>query len=188
MSKSPTTKYLLSLINLLLAFLLSILGNKVADAFHLSTPWLLILLLTTIFLCGLGLVEYQHYLETGNIGESLVARSSKWFLQAANNRLSSRSSRQLEVCSIFCLSLSFLVILSLISYDARDPLGIFTSNHVNNWVGRVGASVSSFLFLRLGWLAYAVPVALAALSWLLFRAANKLRHPPRAAFRNDKRA
>jgi len=146
MSKSTNTKYLLAIINLVLAFILSVIGNKVADALNLSMGSLLIMLIITLLLCAVGLVEYEKYLETGTMRDSLVARIGKSFFTATNKRLYSIPNRRSEMGSIFCLSLSLLITLSLVSYNASDTQGSVPATNTHNWVGRVGAYVAATLF------------------------------------------
>jgi|GEM_PF-4403471 len=183
MSKSTNTKYLLAIINLVLAFILSVIGNKVADALNLSMGSLLILLVITLFLCAVGLVEYENYLETGTMRDSLVARTGKSFFTATNKRLYSIPTRWSEMGSIFCLSLSLLITLSLVSYNANDTQGSFPTTNIRNWVGRVGAYVAATLFTRLGWFAVLAPLLLGLVSWTLFRGAIPGTRP-----RNQRRA
>lgn len=70
----------------------------------------------------------------------------------------SRSSRfSSEVMGIFCLCVTILLFLSVISYDMRDP----SINHVvrgradiHNWTGMFGAYLSAFLMDFFGFAAY----------------------------------
>ena len=172
MANSLRTKYILIIVNMLLAFIVSVLGNKVAEITRLPIPALVILLLVALFICALGLVEYEHYLETGNIRQSLVFRSSRWVLKKTNDKIYTAPSRQRELCSIFGFAVSALILLSLISYDADDIARLTSPERVHNWVGLVGAYVSTFLFQKLGWLAFVIPIVLIAASWLILSAAN----------------
>ncbi|MGC2234577.1 MAG: DNA translocase FtsK 4TM domain-containing protein [Pyrinomonadaceae bacterium] len=188
MAKSSGTKYVLITVNMLLAFVVSILGNKVAEITSLSMFSLIILLLITLFLCALGLVEYENYLKTGNIRQSLIIGSGRWFLKKTNSKIYTISGPQLEIYSIFCLSVSILIFLSLISYNANDIPGKVSSAQIHNWLGHVGAYIADFLFQKMGWSAFFVPIVLIAFGWLIFNASsNRLRNSSIKAIDRKKR-
>ena len=171
MLKSRRTNYAFLISNMLLAYFASVLSNKTAELIRLSFATTLMLTLATLFFCIVSLVEYENYRETADIRQSFVLRSAKWFIQAANNRVTTIPGRWLEVRAIMCIALSMLISLSIFSYDAGDIVD-GAPQRVNNWIGVVGAQVAKSLIERFGLWAYSVPVLVFFLGWLVFRAGN----------------
>lgn len=69
-------------------------------------------------------------------------------------------SWKLEVARLVGLAGSLVLFLALVSHAASDPsLTTFsTSDHIHNWMGRLGAIVSDLLFQSIGLSAYALPI------------------------------
>jgi hypothetical protein len=156
--------------NTMLAFLVSVVGNKVADRMQLSISWLLIITVASLVLCAIGLVEYEHYLHTRDLKQSVSVRSSKWFWDKANLRISSLPIRHREIVSIVTFALALLITLSLMSYHEGDTATGLRRDQIHNWTGTIGAHSAHFLFQKLGWLAALIPLLLITFSCLVFRA------------------
>jgi hypothetical protein len=166
--KPDSTKYGFIVMNTMLAFLVSVVGNKVADRMQLSISWLLIITVVTLVLCAVGLVEYEHYLHTRDLKQSVSLRSSSWLWNKASHRVSSLPARNKEMISIATLGIAMLIALSLISYHEGDIATDLRRDQIHNWIGLIGAHGSDFLFRKLGWLALLIPPILFTLSWWLF--------------------
>jgi len=156
----------------MLAFLVSVIGNKVADRLQLSISWLLIITVVSLVLCAIGLVEYEHYLQTRDLKQSISIRSSKWFWNKANLRVSSLPVRSREMFSIVTIALALLIAFSLISYREDDLATGLRRDEIQNWAGTVGAYSADFLFRKLGRLAFLIPLLLISFSWWVFSAAS----------------
>jgi S-DNA-T family DNA segregation ATPase FtsK/SpoIIIE len=76
-----------------------------------------------------------------------------------------RSRAASEALGVLLLLAGVLTLLSLFSYDPRDPnlfsLSTGAAESPTNWIGGFGASLSSALYQTLGFAAWTVPVALA---------------------------
>ena len=76
-----------------------------------------------------------------------------------------RSRAASEALGVLLLLAGVLALLSLYSYDPRDPnLFSLTTGEVEsptNWIGGFGASLSAALYQALGFAAWTVPVFLA---------------------------
>ncbi len=83
-----------------------------------------------------------------------------------------------ELVGILLLFLAVITILSLLSYDARDPTWFYrlpASRPVSNWVGRVGAILAEAMLQTLGLASFLIPLFLAVVGW------NRLRGKGAAA-------
>ncbi len=86
-------------------------------------------------------------------------------------RLRERLKR--EVLGIILISLGIFLFLSLISYDPIDPsfFSYYSSkvSDIHNWMGIVGAYISSFLFIGFGFPSFLIPLILGiyAVSFIL---------------------
>jgi len=71
-----------------------------------------------------------------------------------------------------------IVLCSLFSYDPRDSASAATgaNQQVHNWIGPVGASLATQLYVVLGWLAWGTAIVLLCAGWFLLRP-PKLRVP-----------
>jgi len=174
--------------NMLLAFTAGILANKVAELIRLSTLSLLLVLFFTLFLCSLGLVEYEHYQDTQDFKQSLLVGTARWFLnraktfyvsrEPAHEKREYRATRLVEVFCIFILATGMLLALCLISYDPHDTVRQWDQwdrGEVRNWVGEIGAFVADLLFRRMGNWAFLLPALLFVFSWLLFTGKIRIR-------------
>lgn len=78
--------------------------------------------------------------------------------------------RLFEGCFILMFTLALFVFLALATYQSRDP-GLFHATQAGlsavNAGGRVGAYTADFLYALFGYAAYAVPLCLVFLSWLI---------------------
>jgi S-DNA-T family DNA segregation ATPase FtsK/SpoIIIE len=76
-----------------------------------------------------------------------------------------RSRAASEALGVLLLLAGVLTLLSLFSYDPRDPnlfsLSTGAAESPTNWIGGFGASLSAALYQTLGFAAWTVPVALA---------------------------
>jgi S-DNA-T family DNA segregation ATPase FtsK/SpoIIIE len=83
---------------------------------------------------------------------------------------------------ILILALAFFVLLSLETYQTADP-GWFHGGHamaIANAGGRVGAFLADTLYWLLGYVAYALPIAVAYLAWIILhdhRALHRVNKP-----------
>jgi len=61
--------------------------------------------------------------------------------------------------------------LSLVSYDPGDPSWntVTSKGRASNWIGPIGAHLADLLFQALGLVAFAVPVILLIIGWLVLR-------------------
>lgn len=168
MPEPTRVRLVLIVLNMLVAFFVSILANKIAETIKLSVPLLFILLPITLFLCATGLVEYEHYQHTRDIKQSLILRSTRWMLNKANERSYVIPSLLLEVCGVVAVSVAILITLALWTYDSKDIVEGIPSGELHNLVGLVGAYTGDFLFQRLSWFAFAIPlvISLFGLSFL----------------------
>ena len=84
--------------------------------------------------------------------------------------------RILEAGLILSAALSVFLLLALLSFDPADPSWSQTGNpnNVNNHMGAVGAWAADVLLFFLGWISYAVPVAIISIGWLLFKRIRRL--------------
>ena len=74
-----------------------------------------------------------------------------------------RSRAASEALGVLLLLAGVLTLLSLFSYDPRDPnlfsLSTGAAESPTNWIGGFGASLSAALYQTLGFAAWTVPVA-----------------------------
>lgn len=69
---------------------------------------------------------------------------------------------------ILMLTAALFVMLSLITYDARDP-GWFTDAQVINAGGQLGASIAYSLFLLFGYFSFTLPLSSAYVAWVVLQ-------------------
>jgi len=81
------------------------------------------------------------------------------------------SHRLREAILIIISAISVFLFLALLTYHVSDPGWSHTKSveHVTNMDGYVGAWLADVLFFTLGYIAYALPLMLAYISWLFFR-------------------
>ncbi len=99
-------------------------------------------------------------------------------------KLNQRKRVSLQQASIIVfLGIAAVLLLALVSYDAKDP-GPFVHNNsgisvgmCKNLAGCKGAWLANFLYGLLGYFAYAVPVVLVAMGLTAFRYPKHLRTP-----------
>src|SRR6266850_1417499 len=75
--------------------------------------------------------------------------------------VTTESPRPNDVLGLLFLSLAFLFIFALYSYDRYDlPFDVVPANpHVHNWIGNIGARLAYGMFKIFGAAAYLVPIA-----------------------------
>src|SRR6266404_785596 len=169
MPEPTRVRFVFIVLNMLVAFFVSILANKVAETIKLSVRLLFILLPITLFLCATGLVEYEHYQYTKDIKQSLILRSTRWMLNKANERSYVIPSLLLEICSVVAVAVAILITLALSTYDSKDIVEGVPSEGIHNIIGLVGAYTGDFFFQRLGWFAFAIPLVILLFGLFVFR-------------------
>ncbi len=86
---------------------------------------------------------------------------------SSDKKVSRRRIRSVEIFSFLLIIFSLFAILSLVSYDAKDPSWTSTpvsGQKIQNYGGRVGAFLSEGLFQFLGLCAFVLPLVLGYLS------------------------
>jgi DNA segregation ATPase FtsK/SpoIIIE, S-DNA-T family len=76
-----------------------------------------------------------------------------------------------DLAGLALLVFGVVVLFSLFSYDPLDasPNQAGPYTQVSNWIGPVGASLASQLYVTLGWLAWGLPIVLLCAGWFLLR-------------------
>ncbi|MGO9512573.1 MAG: DNA translocase FtsK [Steroidobacteraceae bacterium] len=90
----------------------------------------------------------------------------------SSGKLSAAVARSLREGTLWTLcALALLLLLALLSYNARDPGFADTGEPgpVSNWIGPVGAWLAGFFLFMFGRPAYLFPVMLAYAGWLVHR-------------------
>ena len=90
----------------------------------------------------------------------------------SSGKLSAAVARSLREGTLWILcALALLLLLALLSYNARDPGFADTGEPgpVSNWIGPVGAWLAGFFLFMFGRPAYLFPVMLAYAGWLVHR-------------------
>jgi S-DNA-T family DNA segregation ATPase FtsK/SpoIIIE len=82
------------------------------------------------------------------------------------------SRRISEFLGVALFALALIWLISLVTWDARDPVWFFTTHASNaapeNFVGRVGAFLSEFSFQLFGYAAYLIPLLIGVVGWHYF--------------------
>ena len=83
----------------------------------------------------------------------------------------SGGQRLKEAGMMLVCAFAFFLVLALSSFHPGDPgwsqAGL--QSEVHNWVGRTGAWFADLLYFVLGYLAFSVPIGIAALAWFIFQ-------------------
>lgn len=76
-----------------------------------------------------------------------------------------------DLTGLVLLVLGVVVLFSLFSFDPSDPSFLRAGSNVqyHNWIGPVGANISSQLYSAFGWLAWLLPLVLLSFGWFLLR-------------------
>lgn len=76
-----------------------------------------------------------------------------------------------DLAGLVLLVFGVVLLFSLVSYDKADPsVNTVGSNlQVKNWIGPVGASMSSQFYKAFGWFAWGFPLVILAAGWWLLR-------------------
>ena len=79
--------------------------------------------------------------------------------------------RLLEVGLIFSVSAALFLLISILTFDPKDPSWTQTGTHndVHNAAGAIGAWLADVMLFSFGWIAYALPVIMVATGWFIFR-------------------
>jgi S-DNA-T family DNA segregation ATPase FtsK/SpoIIIE len=86
-------------------------------------------------------------------------------------RESTLSRRLSEFVGVALFALALIWLISLVTYDPKDPVWFFTTGAAQapaNFVGRVGAFLSELSFQLFGYTAYLIPALIGALGWHYF--------------------
>ncbi|UJF20944.1 DNA translocase FtsK 4TM domain-containing protein [Shewanella sp. OMA3-2] len=96
--------------------------------------------------------------------------------QGNNLKTLSGVQRLLEGGLIFCCMIATYILLALSSFSPNDPG--WSQSHfqgkIQNWTGAVGAWTADVLFYFFGFIAYSIPVIIAATGWFFFNRAHRL--------------
>ena len=86
-------------------------------------------------------------------------------------RESTLSRRISEFLGVALFALALIWLISLVTWDAKDPVWFFTTDAGQapaNFVGRVGAFLSELSFQLFGWAAYLIPALIGIVGWHYF--------------------
>jgi S-DNA-T family DNA segregation ATPase FtsK/SpoIIIE len=96
--------------------------------------------------------------------------------QGNNLKTLSGLQRLLEGGLILCCMVATYILLALSSFSPNDPG--WSQSHfqgeIHNWTGAVGAWTADVLFYFFGFIAYTIPVIIAATGWFFFNRSHRL--------------